>query len=174
MLCLRGSGLVFFRRFCHIWPRRFFCAQPPNQGDNAIATKKAAGAPKNTPDTLKDLLVATLDDNKAEDIVTVPLAGKSALADYMIIATGRSARHVAALAEIMGAELHKIGLPARYEGKENGDWVLTDAGDVIVHLFRPEVRSFYNIEKIWCEPLDAAPAAPAAKAPARRKKAAAS
>lgn len=104
-------------------------------------------------DALKDALVALLDDNKAEDIVTIPLAGKSALADYMIIASGRSARHVSALAEIIGQHVAKDGKKPRYEGKANGDWVLADAGDVIVHLFRPEVRSFYNIEKIWLDPL---------------------
>ncbi len=112
------------------------------------------------------MLIASLTDNKAEDIVVIPLAGKSVLADYMIIATGRSARHVAALADIMGGALQKYGKSARFEGKGNGDWVLTDAGDVIVHLFRPEVRSFYNLEKIWRLPEDDMPAA--ASAPARK------
>jgi ribosome-associated protein len=126
---------------------------------------------------LKDLLLATLDDNKAEDIVTVPLEGKSAIADYMIIASGRSARHIVGLAELLGAALSKIGRPARYEGKDGGDWVLMDAGDVIVHLFRPEVRSFYNLEKIWLQPDDTLPAVdgPVRKAVApRRRKVAAS
>lgn len=99
------------------------------------------------------MLVAILDENKAEDIVVVPLAGKSTIADYMIIATGRSTRHVAALADMVGEYVKERGIMPRYEGKGNGDWVLADAGDVIVHLFRPEVRSFYNIEKIWCDPL---------------------
>ena len=96
-----------------------------------------------------DALAAVLDDNKAEDIVIIPLAGKSALADYMIIASGRSARHVTALAELIGEYLKSLGQSARYEGKAGGDWVVADAGDVIIHLFRPEVRSFYNLEKIW-------------------------
>jgi ribosome-associated protein len=69
----------------------------------------------------------------------------------MIIATGRSARHVSALADMVGKHAKTLGLTPRYEGKSNGDWVLADTGDVIVHLFRPEVRSFYNLEKIWCE-----------------------
>ncbi|MCB1538909.1 MAG: ribosome silencing factor [Alphaproteobacteria bacterium] len=96
-----------------------------------------------------------LDENKAEDIVVVPLEGKSSIADFMIIASGRSARHVTALADLIGEHVKSTGGKPRYEGKTNGDWVLADAGDVIVHLFRPEVRSFYNIEKIWCDPLDA-------------------
>lgn len=112
------------------------------------------------------MLVATLDENKAEDIVCVSLEGKSALCDYMIIASGRSARHVVALAELLGTALQKIGRGARYEGRENGDWVLCDAGDVIVHLFRPEVRSFYNLEKIWSQPEETLPAM---AAPARRR-----
>lgn len=95
--------------------------------------------------------MATLDDNKAEDIVVIPLAGKSALADYMVIATGRSSRHVVSLAELVGDRLAKDNVPTRFEGKENGDWVLADARDVIVHIFRNEVRDFYNIEKIWVD-----------------------
>lgn len=90
----------------------------------------------------------------------MPLEGKSALADYMIIASGRSARHVVALAEILGGIAQKLGLKTRYEGRENGDWVLTDTGDVIVHLFRPEVRSFYNLEKMWCPPEESLTPAP--------------
>lgn len=70
----------------------------------------------------------------------------------MIIASGRSARHVSSLAQMVGDHLKTLNKTAKYEGKNNGDWVLADAGDVIVHLFRPEVRSFYNIEKIWCDP----------------------
>lgn len=104
---------------------------------------------------MKDALAAALDANKAEDIVIVPLSGKSAIADYMIIASGRSARHVSGLAQIIAEQLDKLGFKKpRFEGKDNGDWVLADAGDVIVHIFRPEVRSFYNIEKIWCDPLE--------------------
>jgi len=124
------------------------------------------------------MLVASLDASKAEDIITVPLAGKSTIADYMIIVSGRSARHVIGLASILGGELHKLGIFPRFEGKGNGDWVLADVGDVIVHIFRPEVRSFYNLEKIWCQPEDAVPEVPAPAArkavtPRRRKVAAA-
>lgn len=131
-----------------------------------IARKKPAAAPLSPADSLKDALVTLLDDNKAEDILVIPLAGKSALADYMIIASGRSARHVSALADMIGQYTAKEnGKKARYEGKANGDWVLADTGDVIVHLFRPEVRSFYNIEKIWLTPEDTE------KPAAKRKKA---
>ena len=87
---------------------------------------------------------------KAEDSVTIDLSGKSSLADYMVVTTGRSNRHVAAVAEHLIKDLHKAGLrDVRVEGMRQGDWVLIDAGDLIVHIFRPEVREFYNIEKMW-------------------------
>lgn len=95
-------------------------------------------------------LVKTLDDDKAEDILFIELEGKSSLADFMIIASGRSGRHVASLANNLSLEAKKVtGRPANVEGMPNADWVLIDTGDVIVHLFRPEVRDFYNLEKIW-------------------------
>jgi len=87
--------------------------------------------------------------NEAEDIIAIDLQGKTAIADYMVIASGRSTRQVVSLAQKLSEKLHKDGLQARIEGKDNGDWVLVDAGDGIVQLFRPEVRSFYGIEKIW-------------------------
>ncbi len=105
--------------------------------------------PAHTPESIKDLIVNSLDDDKAEDIIAIDLQGKTAIADYMVIASGRSTRQVVSLAQKLSEKLHKDGLQARIEGKDNGDWVLVDAGDVIVHLFRPEVRSFYGIEKIW-------------------------
>nr|WP_267878715.1 MULTISPECIES: ribosome silencing factor [Hyphomonas] len=91
-----------------------------------------------------------LEDDKAEDLILIELQGKSSLADFMIIASGRSGRHVAALASSVAQEVKKItGRSPSVEGMPNADWVLIDAGDVIVHLFRPEVREFYNLEKIW-------------------------
>ena len=93
-------------------------------------------------------IVKSLADGKAEDIVTVDLAGKTEIADYMVIASGRSARQVAALTEHLLEELPKKRRAA-VEGKAQGDWVLIDAGDVIVHLFRPEIRAYYNLEKMW-------------------------
>ena len=108
---------------------------------------------KHTPENMRDAILNALDENKAEDIVTIDLEGKSAIADYMIIASGRSSRHVVGLSNHITEALSKDGFTkAKFDGKENGDWVLGDAGDVIIHLFRPEVREFYNIEKIWCDP----------------------
>lgn len=104
-----------------------------------------------SPELIKAAILSVLDEQKAEDILTISLIGKSALCDYMIIATGRSSRHVAALSELIEQTLSAHGVKSRYEGRDNGDWVLGDAGDVIVHIFRPEVRQFYNIEKLWVE-----------------------
>ncbi|MCX7899306.1 MAG: ribosome silencing factor [Methylocystis sp.] len=93
---------------------------------------------------------ASLDDAKAEDVVSIDLRGKTALADEMIIATGRSTVHVAAIADKAIKACKAAGVAApRVEGLTQGDWVLIDAGDVIVHIFRPEVRAFYNLEKMW-------------------------
>ncbi len=100
--------------------------------------------------TLEELILTHLDADKAEDIVLIDLAGKSPMADSMVVASGRSHRHVGALADHLLRALKDAGHgKARVEGLPGCDWVLIDAGDVIVHLFRPEVRSFYNIEKIW-------------------------
>lgn len=98
---------------------------------------------------LRDLILQVLDDHKAEDIVTVDLAGKSPMADYMIVATGRSQRQVQALADHVARAVKEVSGAPKVEGMTQGDWVLLDAGDVIVHLFRPEVREFYNIEAMW-------------------------
>lgn len=97
--------------------------------------------------------LASLDDSKAEDIVSIDIQGKSPLADYMVIASGRSHRHVAAVAEHLIKALKDAGYGnARVEGLAGADWVLIDSGDVIVHVFRPEVREFYNLEKMWQAP----------------------
>jgi len=99
---------------------------------------------------LENALLAKLDDDKAQDIVLIDLKGKSPMADTMIVASGRSHRHVGAIADHLLRTLKDHGLGrAKVEGLPHCDWVLIDAGDVIVHLFRPEVRMFYNIEKIW-------------------------
>nr|WP_307352329.1 ribosome silencing factor [Caulobacter ginsengisoli] len=100
--------------------------------------------------SVEDLIMARLDDDKAQDIVLIDLKGKSPVADSMIIASGRSHRHVGALADHILRALKDAGCGrARVEGLPHCDWVLIDTGDLIIHLFRPEVRSFYNIEKIW-------------------------
>lgn len=102
------------------------------------------------PGSLEDLILSKLDDDKAQDIVLIDLKGKSPMADSMIVASGRSHRHVGALADHVLRTLKDAGHGrARVEGLPHCDWVLIDAGDVVVHLFRPEVRTFYNIEKIW-------------------------
>lgn len=101
-------------------------------------------------EALLKLILDILDDGQAEDIVSIPLAGKSLIADHMVIASGRSSRQVASLAHKIDMEAKKqLGINVRTEGLEAGDWVLIDAFDVIVHLFRPEVRQFYALEKMW-------------------------
>ncbi len=115
---------------------------------------KAASTP-----SLLDCIEQALDDGKAEDVVVIDLQGKTSIADQMVIATGRSQRQVSALAERVLTALRERGSArANSEGMRQGDWVLIDAGDVIVHLFRPEVRSFYNLEKMWGAELDEAAA----------------
>ena len=101
-------------------------------------------------DRLHALVLSQLDDDQAQDLVTIPLAGKSSIADHMVIASGRSTRQVAAMAQKLGERIKQEGFGnARIEGLPAADWVLIDAGDVVVHLFRPEVRSFYNLERMW-------------------------
>lgn len=101
-----------------------------------------------------DLIETSLEDDKAEEIVHIDLAGKTEIADYMVVASGRSARHVAAIADHLVERLKDSGRGRpRVEGMPACDWVLVDAGDVIVHLFRPEVREFYNLEKMWAAEL---------------------
>jgi ribosome-associated protein len=100
--------------------------------------------------SLLDLVLNSLEDDKAEDIVTIDLKGKSTIADHMVVASGRSSRQVAAIIEKLHTRIKdNTGYVAKIEGKAAGDWVLLDAGDVIVHVFRPEVREFYQLEKMW-------------------------
>jgi len=95
------------------------------------------------------LVLARLDDMKAEDTLTIDLRNKSSIGDYMVVSSGRSQRHVGSVADRIVEDLHKVGIATRVEGEPHCDWVLIDAGDVIVHVFRPEVRAFYNLEKMW-------------------------
>ncbi|MBW7850489.1 MAG: ribosome silencing factor [Rhodospirillales bacterium] len=99
-----------------------------------------------------EIVVNSLDDDKAEDISVVELRGKSTIADHMVIATGRSQRQVGAMADHLMHKLKQAGLRVSAEGMQQCDWVLIDAGDIVVHLFRPEVRAFYNLEKMWTVP----------------------
>jgi ribosome-associated protein len=95
------------------------------------------------------LVLHRLDDMKAEDTITINLRDRSSIGDYMVVSSGRSNRHVGSVADRVIEDLRQVGVHARVEGTPHCDWVLIDAGDVIVHVFRPEVRDFYNLEKMW-------------------------
>ena len=122
----------------------------------AQSLSAAAATPNGMPlsDTSKtdllSLVLKQLDDDQAQDVVTIDLEGKSSIADHMVIASGRSTRQVASMAQKLAETVKQNGHgPVRLEGLPAADWVLIDAGDVVVHIFRPEVRSFYNLERMW-------------------------
>ncbi len=130
--------------------------------DNELSLSTAAGTPakfevsamtaskKVTSDSLLAAVLKSLDDDKGEDIVQINLRGKSEIGDYMVIASGRSTRQVTAMAEKLADKVkQEFGIISKTEGKDTGDWVLIDTGDIIVHIFRPEVREFYQLEKMW-------------------------
>ncbi len=122
---------------------------PPSTRENPVAAER-----------ILHEITTLLDERKAEDIVSIPLAGKTTIADFMVIASATSHRQVSALAEHLLRRLKELGLGrAAVEGMESAEWVLIDAGDVIVHLFRPEVRAFYNLEKLWGSVVAEMPAA---------------
>ena len=137
-----------------------------NQAQLQPAATGAAAPPPASPvacepGSLHALVMQSLDDDQAQELVSIPLEGKTAIADHMVIASGRSTRQVAAMAQKLAERIKHAGYgPPRVEGLPAADWVLVDAGDVIVHLFRPEVRSFYNLERMWA--FGDAPAAGAA------------
>ncbi|UWQ13852.1 ribosome silencing factor [Aliiroseovarius sp. M344] len=104
-------------------------------------------------DNILSRVLSSLDDDKAEDVVIIDLRGKSEMADHMVVCSGRSTRQVAAISEKLTEKLkQEMDVFCKIEGKDQGDWVLIDAGDVIIHVFRPEVREFYQLEKMWLEP----------------------
>ena len=106
-----------------------------------------------------DLILTSLDDDKAEDVIVIDLKGKSEMADHMVIASGRSTRQVSSIAAKLVDRLkQEAGVLSKVEGKDAGDWVLIDTGDVVVHVFRPEVREFYQLEKMWMTPAQSATA----------------
>ena len=114
------------------------------------AAEATNGRNRRAPHPVLDLVETSLDADKAEEIVTIDLSNKTTIADYMVIATGRSQRQLAAMADHLAMKLKPAGLGhVPVEGKDRGDWVLIDAGDVIVHLVRPEARAHYNLEKMW-------------------------
>ncbi|QGP79827.1 ribosome silencing factor [Sphingobium sp. CAP-1] len=116
--------------------------RPAPANDTALSAESVAA--------LHALVMQSLDDDQAQETISIPLEGKSSIADHMVIASGRSSRQVAAMAQHLAEKIKKeTGRSARVEGLPVADWVLIDAGDVIVHLFKPEVRSFYNLERMW-------------------------
>ena len=129
-------------------------------GDASLGDSGATPLPFAEPGSLHELVLKSLDDDQAQDIVSIPLEGKTAIADFMVIASGRSTRQVTAMAEKLAERVKHGGYGrARIEGLPAADWVLVDAGDIIIHLFRPEVRTFYNLERMWA--FGDAPPAPA-------------
>lgn len=123
------------------------------------AKRAAAGSTAQSDDLLARILTS-LDENKAEEIVQIDLRGKSSMGDHMVICSGRSSRQVSSIAEKVVQDIKTdLGRHAKIEGKEAGDWVLIDTGDVIVHVFRPEVREFYQLEKMWLSPSEQTPPA---------------
>ncbi len=115
-----------------------------------------AGKTHPTSDGLLQAVMTSLTEDKAEDIVQIDLKGKSEMGDWMVIASGRSTRQVVAIAEKLTDKLKaEFGVLCKVEGKQSGDWVLIDSGDIIVHMFRPEVREFYQLEKMWLSDGDA-------------------
>lgn len=103
-----------------------------------------------TPQDLLERILVLLDDDKAEDVVSIDLRGKTQMADYMVICSGRSSRQVSSISEKLVERLKaEFNIIPKLEGKDQGDWVLIDAGDIIIHVFRPEVREFYQLEKMW-------------------------
>jgi ribosome-associated protein len=127
--------------------------KPASKPAKKVVAKKTVKAVARKPAPQSDLLnriLTSLDDDKAENIVTIDLEGRSALCDAAVIASGRSSRHVAAMADHLARKLKEGGYGTRpVSGQAQGDWVLVDAGDVIVHLFRPEVRDYYDLEGMW-------------------------
>lgn len=127
--------------------------QRHKESESSPTPRQSGGEPLSS-HRIHDLIIQSLDQDKAEDIISIDLTGKSSLADCLVIASGRSTRQVAAMAEHLKERLKAAGAGrCQIEGLPQADWVLIDAGDVIVHLFRPEVRAFYNLEKMWAADL---------------------
>jgi ribosome-associated protein len=124
-------------------------AQPQAQPLPGGAAPRTAESQLAEATELHAMVLQSLDDDQAQEVISIPLAGKSNIADFMVIASGRSTRQVASMAQKLAEKIKQSGGSARIEGLTNADWVLIDAGDVIVHLFRPEVRTFYNLERMW-------------------------
>lgn len=130
----------------------------PHNTDAVGGTTATKAATTSLPKTysseqLHDRILSSLKDDKAGDVISISLQGKSEMADFMVVCTGTSSRLVVSISEKLAKVLkHEFNIVCRVEGKEHGDWVLIDAGDAIVHVFRPEVRDFYQLEKMWMNP----------------------
>jgi len=123
-------------------------AVAPAPGPATLAPRPSL--PETVPGSIHALIIQSLDDDQAQEIVSIPLEGKSSIADFMVIASGRSTRQVATMAQKLAERIKHAGFGhVRIEGLPAADWVVIDAGDVVVHLFRPEVRTFYNLERMW-------------------------
>jgi ribosome-associated protein len=138
---------------------------PDRHPDSPSGEPAANGRPVIDVDSLHRLVLQSLDDDQAVEVISIPLSGKSTIADHMVIASGRSTRQVASMATKLAQKIKdEVGRSPRIEGLPAADWVLIDAEDVIVHLFRPEVRTFYNLERMWAfgddQPQRSAAAAP--------------
>jgi ribosome-associated protein len=128
-------------------------ADAADQGQSSVTVTGSDA----TSEQILALALNSLEENKAEDVVQIDLRGKTSVCDHMVICSGRSSRQVAAISEKLVEELKsKVGVLSKMEGRDTGDWVLIDAGDVVVHVFRPEVRDFYQLEKMWLPAGDAA------------------
>ena len=124
-------------------------------GPRSAAQRRGHKAQASALERLQSIIVGSLEDDKAENVVTLDLAGKAAFCDRMVIATGLADRQIAAMAEHLSEKLHEAGLKrVQVEGAGGADWVLIDAGDIIVHLFKPEARAMYALERMWGEDLD--------------------
>jgi len=139
----------------------------PDRPTDSPSGGTANGRPPIDVEDLHRLVLKSLDDDQAVEVISIPLAGKSSIADHMVIASGRSTRQVASMATKLAQRIKdQVGRSPRIEGLPAADWVLIDADDVIVHLFRPEVRTFYKLERMWAFGDDAPPQRSAGAAPA--------
>ena len=121
--------------------------------DQAATGRGMTASSSHASDKLLALILSSLEDDKAEDVTVIDLKGKSEMADFMVVASGRSSRQVGAISEkLVDRVKQAFAVSSKVEGKETGDWVLIDTGDVVVHVFRPEVRAFYQLEKMWMTP----------------------
>lgn len=129
--------------------RQFSVTRNEHRNHEESPIPSVTAQPAQQPETLAAIIVEALDADKAEDVIVIDLRGRSLIADHLVIASGRSQRQIVAMAEHLQEKLKEEGLRVSVEGVAAGDWVLLDGGDIIVHLFRPEVRAFYALERMW-------------------------